>query len=345
MGWRNKKYHISLKTSLYKKLAEMYVIKNKKKKYKMSKEYKEHGFSGVIFSSKTYHTYKQHVDDFADWMKENYPEITTLNKAKHHVKEFLEIRKEQLPAAHSIQTCASALFKVFDIKPESEDYFLTPRRKRENLTRSRGTKKSDKNFSRENHEELINFADSTGLRYGGMKRIKGKDLYTADELKDMLVEHKKTPHKAESRKQIKMIEAALKLLEVPDAYFFVYTKEKGGKERYALVSGENTIDVFNRFRNTKPDQHVWEFVPKNADIHGERHKYICTLYKKVARNIEDIPYDKINKGTGKRYQSEVYHCRGERKGLMLDKHALELVTLSVGHNRIDVIVSNYLDSI
>lgn len=345
MGWRDKKYSISLKEAMYRKLSGMFVPGKKKKQFKMTREYKENGFEGKIFSARTYHTYKQHVDDFGDWMQENYPEVTTMRKAKRHVKEFLEIRVKELPAAHSIQTCAAALNKLFDIKPEDDDYFLTPPRIRENFKRSRGTKKSDKNFSRENHEELINFADATGLRYAGMKRIKGRDLYTADDLKEMLEKYKKTSHNAESRKQIKMIEDALKLLEVPGAYFFIHTKEKGAKERYALVVGEYTADVVDRFMHTKQDQHVWLYVPKNADIHGERHKYVGAFYKSIAREVEDIPYDKINKGTGKKYQSEVYNCRGERKGLKLDKHAMKLVSLSVGHNRLDVIANSYFSTI
>ena len=46
------------------------------------------------------------------------------------------------------------------------------------------------------------------------------------------------------------------------------------------------------------------------------------LYKAHARKIEEIPYDKINQGTGRRYQGDVYVCRKDEAGKKLDKAAM-----------------------
>lgn len=61
-----------------------------------------------------------------------------------------------------------------------------------------------------------------------------------------------------------------------------------------------------------------------------------------ARKIEDIPYDKINRGTGKKYQSDVYICRSDEKGRKLDRTALLKCSRALGHNRTDVVARNYL---
>ena len=82
-----------------------------------------------------------------------------------------------------------------------------------------------------------------------------------------------------------------------------------------------------------------------ADIHSYRADYVTMIYHKYAREISDIPYDKINRGSGKRYQAEVYHCRGDEQHKKLDKRAMEKASFAVGHNRISVIASNYLYSV
>ena len=58
--------------------------------------------------------------------------------------------------------------------------------------------------------------------------------------------------------------------------------------------------------------------------------------------IEKIPYDKVNRGTGKRYQSEVYSCRKDEAGKKLDKAAMLVCSKALGHNRISVVADNYI---
>ncbi len=64
-----------------------------------------------------------------------------------------------------------------------------------------------------------------------------------------------------------------------------------------------------------------------------------------ARDIEDIPYDKVNKGTGHKYQSEVYVCRKDRQGTKLDKRAMKKASKALGHNRVSVIAYSYIKGI
>lgn len=61
-----------------------------------------------------------------------------------------------------------------------------------------------------------------------------------------------------------------------------------------------------------------------------------------ARPIESIPYDAINKGTGRAYQSGVYVCRKDEVGKKLDKQAMAIVSKALGHNRLEIVANNYI---
>ena len=95
-------------------------------------------------------------------------------------------------------------------------------------------------------------------------------------------------------------------------------------------------------QNTAADEKVWQHVNANADIHAYRGDYATTIYKDHARAIEDIPFDRVNKGTGKRFQSEVYVCRKDEAGKRLDKAAMLICSKALGHNRIEVVANNYI---
>lgn len=77
-------------------------------------------------------------------------------------------------------------------------------------------------------------------------------------------------------------------------------------------------------------------------IHGYRGDYATAIYKAHAREIKDIPYDRVNRGTGKRYQSQVYTCRKDEAGKKLDKAAMLICSKALGHNRISVVADNYI---
>lgn len=80
------------------------------------------------------------------------------------------------------------------------------------------------------------------------------------------------------------------------------------------------------------------------DLHQQayRAEYATAIYKAHARAIEDIPYDRVNRGTGRRYQSEVYTCRKDEAGKKLDKAAMLICSKALGHNRISVVADNYI---
>ena len=125
-------------------------------------------------------------------------------------------------------------------------------------------------------------------------------------------------------------------------YFTHVSNGKGGRERLSPIIGPNAAQIVQRIQETPGEEKVWQHVHQSADIHGYRAEYATAIYKAHARAIQDIPYDRINRGTGRRYQSQVYTCRKDEAGRKLDKAAMLVCSKALGHNRISVVADNYI---
>ena len=338
MGRKNKKYHKSLHQQAYDRLTGMQAFGESKKEAK-----RDGTMDGKIFSFSTYRTYYKHVKYFIKWVQERYPEVTTLKAAKRYVGEWLQERVDQHLSAWTIQTECAALCKLYGIKPDDPQRFQPPKRKREEIKRSRIPAVRDKHFSVTNNHELIRFCQGTGLRRAGVESVRGRDLMTREEIREELRKLEGIPAAQRTAWQQKRL-AICKDTEIftKEHTWFVHTKEKGGRERISPIIGPDTDQIVARFRATAPDEKVWAYVNQNADIHSYRSDYATRLFKMYARQIDDIPYDKINAGTGKKYQSDVYVCRKDEKGRKLDRRAMLVCSKALGHNRIEIIANNYL---
>lgn len=304
-----------------------------------------------IFSFNTYKTYWKHIKYFMRWMQQCHPEVKNLKKARFYVNEWLQLRVDQVDkngnhlSAWTIQTEAKALAKLFEISPEDPDYFSPPKRHRADIKRSRGEAVRDKHFSEKNNWELVCFARGTGLRRSELEALQGGDCKNIDEVYQRMEELQNKPDITEKEsKELKSIQDVLE--QFPNEEYFVWIANgKGGRPRYSPILGDHKQAIVDRIKNTNPDKKVWEYVSSNADIHGYRADYATAIYKAYARDPKDIPYDKVNAGTKKKYQGDVYVCRGDEKGKKLDKKAMLKASKALGHNRIDVVANNYLRSL
>ncbi len=104
---------------------------------------------------------------------------------------------------------------------------------------------------------------------------------------------------------------------------------KGGKERKTLIIGN--VDQIVELMNKAGKEKVFQKVANGADIHGYRRVYATTLYNMVAK-----PLDELTK-------KEKYYCRKDKKGIIYDKNAMQMVSKNLGHNRLNVIADHYLD--
>ena len=336
MGRDNKKYFKDIHQQVYERLNDMSAYGESKKEAIKNGTDKD-----KIFSYNTYKTYYKHCKYFLEYLKVKHPEVTTMKKARKYVNEWLDYRASQGLSAWTIQTEAKALGKLYGIGPEDPDYYEPPKRRREDIKRSRGHAKRDKHFSEKNNQELVDFCCGTGLRASELEQLRGGDIVSAAQLKARLDKLNAKESLTETdKKSIQIIKDAMIFGETEN--FVFVRKGKGGRQRLSPIIGPQEEQIVKRIRETPKGEKVWEYVNRNADIHNYRAVYAGNIYKKYRRDPKDIPYDKVNKGTGKRYQSEVYVCRKDEHGRRLDRAAMLKCSKALGHNRVEVVANNYL---
>ena len=337
MGRKNKEYSKDLHQQAYDRLTGMQAFGESKREAVANGTDRD-----KIFSVNTYKTYWKHTKYFIAYIKEHHPECTTLKKAKKYVNEWLQHRVDQGLSAWTIQAEAKAMGKLYGITPEDKDYFTPPKRNRQDIKRSRGVRVRDKHFSKTNNDELIRFCRGTGLRRAELESLKGSDLVTREQIEAEISRIESLP----ASERTHGVERHLEVLQdtrMFDCEFFTHVRSgKGGRERMSPIIGKDVGMIVERIQNTPADEKVWQFVHQSADIHSYRGDYATTIYKATARPIEEIPYDRVNKGTGRRYQSEVYVCRKDEAGKKLDKAAMLICSKALGHNRISVVADNYI---
>lgn len=337
MGRKNKSYYKDLHQQAYDRLNGMQAFGESKK------EAVANGTDrGKIFSFNTYQTYWKHTKYFLKYIKEVHPECTTLKSAKKYVNEWLQLRTDQGLSAWTIQTEAKALSKLYGIQPDDEGYFKPPKRNREDIKRSRGDRVRDRHFSEENNDELVKFCKGTGLRRSELMELRGKDLVTRAQIEDEIARLNALPAGERSAAADKRLEMLQDTRLFDEEYFTHVRNGKGGRERLSPIIGQFAGQIIGRIRGTPAEEKVWQYVNTNADIHGYRAEYATAIYKTHARPIQDIPYDRVHRGTGRRYQSEVYTCRKDEAGKKLDKAAMLVCSKALGHNRISVVADNYI---
>ena len=97
MGRKNKSYSKDLHQQAYEKLTSMLALGESKREAVLNGTADD-----KIFSVNTYKTYWKHIKYFLKYVKEKYPECTTLKKAKRYVNEWLQVRVDQDLSALSL---------------------------------------------------------------------------------------------------------------------------------------------------------------------------------------------------------------------------------------------------
>ena len=116
MGRKNKSYSKDLHQQAYEKLTSMLALGESKREAVLNGTADD-----KIFSVNTYKTYWKHIKYFLKYVKEKYPECTTLKRAKRYVNEWLQMRVDQDLSAWTIQAEAKALGKLYGIKPDRSE--------------------------------------------------------------------------------------------------------------------------------------------------------------------------------------------------------------------------------
>ena len=298
-------------------------------------------YTSKIYSWKTYRTYLAESIRFVQWCKEQPPRTSighkprTVEECRVYVEDYLNFNINRNLSPWTLHTQANSIAKLMGCSTSDFNIQL-PIRKRGIITRSRGSKVRDKNYSEKNNQDIILLNRVVGMRRSELAQIRGSDL--------------------------------IYIHEKP--YIKISRGTKGGKIRYSELAGspeeiQKVIEMFQTAGNNKLCPHP----NTNIDFHGLRREYAKILYSKYAddyskyskrrllvykhkvigcyttkngrksakefnRLCKEINISPDEKGL--RDVSGVYYCRNDLKNVYFDREALYIVSQNLGHNRCDV---------
>ena len=256
-----------------------------------------------LYATSSYNTYTKQALTALRWVAERH-ECKHLAECKPYLREYYEDMCARNISAWTIHTRVYALCSVFGTPyKELLEVDKLPARCRANITRSRDIGDSEDRYHAQHHEDARLLARACGARRGGLLGLCSDDL------------------KADAQGNLR-----------------VHLREKGGKERDALVLpqyADRVREVFSRYgdgagavtggkRRLLPLQAL----PKDMPLHYLRAQYAQDLYHY---------FEGQDAASGK-----LYHCRKDRVGDVYDKGILMAVSQNLGHSRCDVVVSHYL---
>lgn len=256
-----------------------------------------HNSTPYIHSHNTYKSYLKACNRFSDWATEK--RLTDPQEALKSVPTYLQGMVAEGKSAWTISQAQCAIAKAYGIST-LDIPFEAPKRERAAVKRSRYAAVRDSHISASNAEiqRQLRFARATGLRRHELEKVTGNAL-----------------------RQDK------------NGHLYIFTKGKGGKERYAAVNPEEYEFVAKQCRQAGKAKVFVGGISSNLDIHGQRALYAGDMYQKIARDLNQLE------------TNQKYFCRKDKAGCVYDRKAMLQVSRWLGHNRIDVIANSYLHTI
>lgn len=256
-----------------------------------------------LYATSSYATYVKQALTALRWIAEQYG-CKRLDECRPYLSAYYAEMQARGLSAWTIRTRVYALCSVYDA-----DYAALfgierlPARHRADIKRGRQMSAADARHHTPEQEAVRTIARACGARRGGIIGLTAEDLIARD------------------------------------GRLYIHLKEKGGKEREAIVlpAYEAAVqEIFTTYaRNPKAaetgsKQRLFSrsALPKDMPLHYLRAQYAQDLYR----------YCEAQGAASGR----LYYCRADRKGQSYDKGVLMAVSHNLGHSRCDVVVSHYL---
>ncbi len=203
---------------------------------------------GKIHAFESRNNYQKIVMRFIDWVR-NQHHIRDLARIDEQADElaslYLVERIEQEYSAWTLSTERSALRLFFQDRTLTDSIDL-PKRRREDIKRSRQPAKRDRHINLDNWRHVVDFCLACGLR--------------REELRDLYV------HEVYHRKQ--------------DRQLVVFVRHgKGGKDREVPVFPGREQAVLSQVTDRHPGEHVFAKLSSLLDIHSYRRRFAQDLYE------------------------------------------------------------------
>lgn len=292
-------------------------------KAKLGENYKFGMTDEGIHSYKTFDIYSEHCQRFAEWCikEKGINKYTSLEKIKPLAKEYLKEREEKGLSLYTLKSERAALGKLYG---EQIDYSFQKARSYDDITRSRGEVKNDKNFSEEKNRDLVDICRATGGRREDIEKLTRNSFYT-DEKGQMWV------------------------------YFEC---SKGGRSRISPVLPEFKDRIKAILETKEQGKPLFDKVHGACDVHGYRREYARALYEavKADSNLKDRMFsfeyayneqkDRLLTGYSERNEpgikGDMYISHSKKHQFKGNRDDIYVVSEALGHNRLEVSVNHYL---
>lgn len=182
--------------------------------------------------------------------------------------------------------------------------YQIPSRATVEISRSRGEAVRDKHFSEDKNSDLVTICRSTGGRREDIGKLCRASFYERD-----------------------------------GRLFVRFEQSKGGRTRETPVLNPDRVREIIARRTENKDDRLFNRIHSAADIHGYRRDYARSLYQELQQDQrlkEDLQGFYGIRETGREYIVR----DGSRE--RYDRDSMGIVSKSLGHNRIDTTIRNYI---
>jgi integrase len=219
--------------------------------------------TGKIHSYKTRQNYQEHAIRFGKWARETYgiKQFAELEaRADELASVYLRKNLDEQKSAFTLQTIRTALRMLFGNRQLAAEVAL-PKRRRKQITRSRGPKKHDQEFQPQHWQELLQFLEATGLRRDEIKMLTIGDIREHD-----------PAYGGQTAVTVR--------------------RGKGGKARTVVVDPDQAQHVLRMKAGREENERVFPRIPRHMDVHSVRRTFAQNRYRRHASNHKLPPSEK-----------------------------------------------------
>jgi len=277
------------------------------------------GHKGVvdgIYSKKTMQDYKRVAQQFHSWQKEKGYNFHSMKEVNSSIlKDYLLERQSKGLSSWTISHDLSALNKIFGTSISKKECGLAPRHT-SNIKNNRGLAQNYRSSIQARNKDMIAFISACGVR----------------------------------RQSLTTIIPGAAIRDKDNMVIGFSVIEKGGKHRNCYVRSEcqkeitSFVDTHINNYGNKP---FWNKVDKNLNTHWYRGVYANGLYQDLLNAKKNgVDYFKGYKSLFINHNKFINAIKGHSQNVKgYDVECLAMVSQNMGHNRIDVVYTNYLGHI
>jgi len=204
-----------------------------------------------IYSIETAQNTRKLSIAFSEWIKVSHG-CRWLDECRQYATEYLVFREGQGDSPNTLKNRRAALRRLYNDPTVANDY-QAPKRRRQDIKRSRYAAIRDAHFSTERNKDLVVFCLGTGLRRHEVAAVRPEDVFR----------------------------------EGDKVYIFV-AQGKGGKKRTVQAWGPYSDNIWSIARARDGQERIFERVHSHADIQALRRQFAQAKYLEEAHQTFDI---------------------------------------------------------